>query len=57
MVGVGLHTGAVVSLKLVPAPAFTGIVFRRMDLAGFEVRAIPVHVAYVSYATAVVLWG
>src|SRR6185295_9078015 len=31
--GVGLHTGQKVSMKLRPAPADTGIVFRRVDLA------------------------
>ena len=31
--GVGLHTGARVNLVLRPAPADTGIVFRRVDLA------------------------
>ena len=30
--GVGLHTGVHGSLRLVPAPAETGIVFRRVDL-------------------------
>ncbi|MDX2223774.1 MAG: UDP-3-O-acyl-N-acetylglucosamine deacetylase [Rhodospirillaceae bacterium] len=32
--GVGLHTGARVGLKLHPAPANTGIVFKRVDLVG-----------------------
>src|SRR5262245_24188625 len=31
--GVGLHTGQKVTIKLRPAPADTGIVFRRIDLA------------------------
>ena len=31
-IGVGLHTGARVNLTLRPAPANTGIVFRRTDL-------------------------
>lgn len=31
--GIGLHTGAAVTLVLRPAPANTGIVFRRVDLA------------------------
>jgi len=31
--GVGLHTGQKVAMKLRPAPADTGIVFRRIDLA------------------------
>ena len=32
-VGVGLHSGQRVELTLRPAPADTGIVFRRVDLA------------------------
>jgi UDP-3-O-[3-hydroxymyristoyl] N-acetylglucosamine deacetylase len=49
--GVGLHSGAPVSLRILPAPANTGIVFRRVDLEGFEVEAISRNVARVSYAT------
>lgn len=55
--GVGLHTGAEVALKLCPAPAYTGILFRRVDLDGFEVPASPQYVAHVSYATALVRRG
>jgi UDP-3-O-[3-hydroxymyristoyl] N-acetylglucosamine deacetylase/3-hydroxyacyl-[acyl-carrier-protein] dehydratase len=32
--GVGLHTGAEVRLRLLPAPVDTGVVFRRVDLEG-----------------------
>jgi len=49
--GIGLHSGAPVTLKILPAPAGTGIVFRRVDLDGFEVEAIGRNVAKVSYAT------
>jgi UDP-3-O-[3-hydroxymyristoyl] N-acetylglucosamine deacetylase len=49
--GVGLHSGAPVNLKIVPAAAGTGIIFRRTDLDGFEVEAIGRNVARVSYAT------
>ena len=49
--GVGLHSGAPVSLKIVPAAAGSGIVFRRTDLDGFEIEAIGRNVARVSYAT------
>jgi len=38
-------------LRILPAPANTGIVFRRVDLEGFEVEAISRNVARVSYAT------
>jgi UDP-3-O-[3-hydroxymyristoyl] N-acetylglucosamine deacetylase len=36
---VGLHSGAPVSLRILPAPAGTGIVFRRTDLDGFAIEA------------------
>ena len=48
---VGLHSGAPVKLKILPAPAGSGIVFRRVDLDGFEIEAIGKNVARVSYAT------
>jgi len=34
-----------------PRPSRTGIVFRRVDLDGFEIEAISRNVARVSYAT------
>jgi len=40
-----------VNLRILPAPAGTGIVFRRTDLDGFEIEAIGRNVARVSYAT------
>ena len=49
--GIGLHSGAEVSMRLVPAPAGSGIVFRRTDLDGFEIPATGRNVAKVSYAT------
>jgi UDP-3-O-[3-hydroxymyristoyl] N-acetylglucosamine deacetylase len=49
--GVGLHSGAMVSMRLVPAAAGSGIVFRRTDLDNFEIPAIGRNVAKVSYAT------
>ena len=55
--GVGLHSGAPVSLRILPAPADTGIVFRRVDLDGFEVEAIGRNVARVSYATSLMKKG
>ena len=40
--GVGLHTGAKVYMTLRPAPANTGIVFRRTDLGPVvEIKAAP----------------
>ena len=42
-VGTGLHSGVNVSLKLVPAPSGTGIVFRRTDL-GVNIPALFDHV-------------
>ena len=49
--GIGLHSGAPVILRILPAPAGTGIVFRRVDLDWFEIEAIGRNVARVSYAT------
>ena len=49
--GVGLHSGAAVHMRLMPAPAGSGIVFRRTDLDNFEIPAVGRNVARVSYAT------
>jgi len=38
-------------MRIRPAPAGTGIVFRRVDLDGFEVEAVGRNLARVSYAT------
>ncbi len=55
--GVGLHSGAPVSMRLLPAPAGSGIVFRRTDLEDFEIPAIGQNVARVSYATSLMRQG
>jgi UDP-3-O-[3-hydroxymyristoyl] N-acetylglucosamine deacetylase len=55
--GVGLHSGAPVSLQILPAPPGTGIVFRRVDLDGFEIEATSRNVARVSYATSLMKKG
>nr|WP_245536171.1 UDP-3-O-acyl-N-acetylglucosamine deacetylase [Terriglobus roseus] len=55
--GVGLHSGAPVSMRLVPAPAGSGIVFRRTDLDNFEIPANGRNVAKVSYATSLMRQG
>ena len=55
--GVGLHSGAPVHLRILPAPAGSGIVFRRVDLDGFEIEAIGRNVARVSYATSLMKKG
>ncbi len=55
--GIGLHSGAPVKLRILPAPANTGIVFRRVDLDGFEVEAVSRNVARVSYATSLMKKG
>src|SRR6204780_5163251 len=49
--GIGLHTAVRSHVQLVPAPADTGVVFRRLDLDNFEVEAHVKNVARVSYAT------
>lgn len=55
--GIGLHSGAPVTLRILPAPSGTGIVFRRTDLDGFEVEAVSRNVARVSYATSLMKKG
>src|SRR5499427_7854273 len=55
--GVGLHTGMRGSVRLVPAPADTGIVFRRTDLDNFVIEARGENVARVSYATSLMKQG
>jgi UDP-3-O-[3-hydroxymyristoyl] N-acetylglucosamine deacetylase len=55
--GVGLHSGAPVTLRLLPAPAGSGIVFRRTDLDDFEIPATGRNVAKVSYATSLMRQG
>src|ERR1700722_12849770 len=55
--GVGLHTGVPVNLRMTPAPAGTGIVFRRSDFDFFPIAASWKHVARVSYATSLMRQG
>jgi UDP-3-O-[3-hydroxymyristoyl] N-acetylglucosamine deacetylase len=55
--GVGLHSGAPVNMRLLPAPGGSGIVFRRTDLDNFEIPAIGRNVAKVSYATSLMRQG
>ena len=55
--GVGLHSGAPVHMRILPAAAGTGIVFRRVDLDGFLVEADSRNVARVSYATSLMKKG
>ena len=55
--GIGLHTAVCSNLRLTPAPADTGIVFRRVDLDNFEIEAHVRNVARVSYATSLMKKG
>jgi len=55
--GIGLHSGAPVRLRILPAASNTGIVFRRTDLDGFEMEAVGRNVARVSYATSLMKKG
>ncbi|MDP1570269.1 MAG: UDP-3-O-acyl-N-acetylglucosamine deacetylase [Vicinamibacterales bacterium] len=48
--GIGLHSGNKVTLTLKPAPAGTGILFRRVDL-GVDIPATVAHVTGIQYAT------
>lgn len=49
--GIGLHTGQPATMRILPAPAGKGIVFRRVDLDNFELRADVGSVERVAYAT------
>lgn len=55
--GIGLHTGVHGRVALTPAPADTGIVFRRTDLDNFPIEARGQNVARVSYATSLMKQG
>ncbi|MGZ5178741.1 MAG: UDP-3-O-acyl-N-acetylglucosamine deacetylase [Burkholderiales bacterium] len=55
--GIGLHSGAKVNMRMLPAPAGCGIVFRRVDLDGFQIEANSRNVAKVSYATSLMKKG
>src|SRR6266853_5069362 len=55
--GVGLHSGVPVSIRILPAPPSTGIVFVRTDLDNFTVPASWRYVARVSYATSLMRQG
>jgi UDP-3-O-[3-hydroxymyristoyl] N-acetylglucosamine deacetylase len=55
--GIGLHSGAPVQLRILPAPSGTGIVFRRIDLENFEIEATGRNIARVSYATSLMKKG
>jgi UDP-3-O-[3-hydroxymyristoyl] N-acetylglucosamine deacetylase len=55
--GIGLHHGVPVKIRLLPAPAGTGIVFRRSDLDYFPIPANWKHVERVIYATSLMRQG
>src|ERR1700755_297779 len=55
--GIGLHSGAPVQMRLLPAPAGSGVVFRRSDLDNYEIPATGRNVAKVSYATSLMRQG
>lgn len=55
--GIGLHSGVAVHIRILPAPASTGIVFLRTDLDNFPIPASWRHVARVSYATSLMRQG
>src|SRR6204780_532739 len=55
--GIGLHSGVPVTIRILPAPPSTGIVFLRTDLDNFSVPASWRYVARVSYATSLMRQG
>ncbi len=52
-----MHSGAPVCMRILPGAAGSGIVFRRVDLDGFEIPATGRNVARVSYATSLMKKG
>ncbi len=55
--GIGLHTGVPVTMRLAPAPASSGVIFKRTDLDNFAIEARAQNVARVSYATSLMKKG
>src|SRR5205809_2826708 len=55
--GIGLHAGELATVRILPAPAGKGIIFRRVDLDNFELRADIASVARVAYATTLMSHG
>jgi UDP-3-O-[3-hydroxymyristoyl] N-acetylglucosamine deacetylase len=55
--GIGLHSAVSVRIRLLPAPANKGIIFRRTDLDNFEIPASWKYIARVSYATSLMRRG
>src|SRR5262245_22341874 len=55
--GVGLHTGELAEMRILPARPGTGVVFRRIDLDNFELRADVGSVERVAYATTLMSKG
>src|SRR5436309_6683350 len=55
--GIGLHSGVPVSIRILPAPVSTGIVFLRTDLDNFAIPASWRNVQKVSYATSLMRQG
>jgi UDP-3-O-[3-hydroxymyristoyl] N-acetylglucosamine deacetylase len=55
--GIGLHSGVPVSIRILPAPAASGILFERTDLEHFQIPASWKHIARVSYATSLMRQG
>jgi UDP-3-O-[3-hydroxymyristoyl] N-acetylglucosamine deacetylase / 3-hydroxyacyl-[acyl-carrier-protein] dehydratase len=54
MQGVGLHTGAEVRMRILPAPVNTGIVFRRTDVPGAaDLPALLAHVVGTDLGTSI----
>nr|WP_242010237.1 UDP-3-O-acyl-N-acetylglucosamine deacetylase [Acetobacter conturbans] len=51
--GVGLHTGRNITLRIEPAPASTGVVFHRIDIAGTPIPARYDHVVETRLSTVI----
>lgn len=55
--GLGLHTGRVINMKLVPAPRDTGVVFIRTDKGNVRIKANVCFVSDTTFATTLASQG
>jgi len=51
--GIGLHSGKLVTMKWVPAPSGTGIVFKRMDLGSVSIPVREAETVSTAYSTTI----
>jgi UDP-3-O-[3-hydroxymyristoyl] N-acetylglucosamine deacetylase len=55
--GIGLHSGVPVTMRWLPAPAGSGIVFKRTDLGSFLIPVSSAHIVSTLYSTTIGIGG